>query len=74
MRNIFPCGWVWECIKLRVSDAKCLRLARSATTAASNNRNKEVVLKSCTSFTDCISEINNTQIDNVKVWSSTEYV
>ena len=32
--------------------------------AAPNNRNKEVAFKNCTPFTDCISEINNTQIDN----------
>ena len=29
-------------------------------------RNKEVMFKHCTPFTDCISEINNTQIDNAK--------
>ena len=27
---------------------------------------KEVVFKSCVPFTDCISEINNSQIDNAK--------
>ena len=31
-----------------------------------NNGNKEVVFKNCTLFADCISEINNTQIDNAK--------
>ena len=31
-----------------------------------NNADKEVVLKSCAPFTDCINEINNTQIDNTK--------
>ena len=31
-----------------------------------NNGNKEVVFKNCTPFTDCISEINNAQIDNSK--------
>ena len=31
-----------------------------------NNIDKEVVLKSCAPFTDCINEINNTQIDNTK--------
>ena len=30
-----------------------------------NNGNKEV-FKNCVSFTDCISEINNIQIDNAK--------
>ena len=31
--------------------------------SASNNRSKEVVFKNCAPFTDCISEINNLQID-----------
>ena len=32
--------------------------------AATNNIDKKVIIKSCTPFTDCISEINNTQVDN----------
>ena len=31
-----------------------------------DNNDKEVVFKNSTSFTDCISEINNKQIDNDK--------
>ena len=31
-----------------------------------NNRDKEVVYKNYTPFTNCVSEINNTQIDNDK--------
>ena len=31
-----------------------------------NNVNKEVVIKNCTPFTDCISVIDNTQTDNSK--------
>ena len=31
-----------------------------------SNGNKEVLFKNCTPFTDCISEINNTQVDNAK--------
>ena len=34
--------------------------------AAANNTNKKVIFKSCAPFTNCISEINNTQIDNAK--------
>ena len=34
--------------------------------AAVNNTNKKVMFKNCASFTNCISEINNTQIDNAK--------
>ena len=31
-----------------------------------NNTNKKVIFKNCAPFTNCISEINNTQIDNAK--------
>ena len=31
-----------------------------------DERNKGVILKNCASFTDCISELNNTQTDNAK--------
>ena len=31
-----------------------------------DGRNKWVIFKNCAPFTDCISEINNTQIDNAK--------
>ena len=34
--------------------------------AAANNTNKKVIFKNCAQFTNCISEINNTQIDNAK--------
>ena len=36
------------------------------TDAAANNTNKKVIFKNCAPFTNCISEINNTQIDNAK--------
>ena len=32
--------------------------------AAANNSNKKVIFKNCVPFTNCISKINNTQIDN----------
>ena len=34
--------------------------------AAANNTNKKVIFKNCAPYTNCISEINNTQIDNAK--------
>ena len=34
--------------------------------AAVNNTNKKVIFKNCAPFTNCISEISNTQIDNAK--------
>ena len=30
------------------------------------NTNKEVIFKNCAPFTDCMSKINNTQVDNAK--------
>ena len=38
----------------------------AAADADANNTNKKVIFKNCTPFTNCISEINNTQVDNAK--------
>ena len=38
----------------------------SGTAAVPNNRNIKVVSKNCAPFTNCISEINNMQVDNTK--------
>ena len=38
----------------------------TAAGAAANNTNKKVIFKNCAPFTNYISEINNTQIDNAK--------
>ena len=37
-----------------------------AADANANNTNKKVVFKNCARFTNCISEINNTLVDNAK--------
>ena len=34
--------------------------------AAANNTGKKVIFKTCPQFTNCISKINNTQIDNAE--------
>ena len=34
--------------------------------AAANNIDKKVIFKNCASFTNCISKINNTQVDNAE--------
>ena len=34
--------------------------------ADANNTNKKVIFKNCAPFTNCISKINNTQVDNAK--------
>ena len=36
------------------------------TAAAANNTNKKVIFKNCAPCTNCLSKINNTQIDNVE--------
>ena len=38
----------------------------AAADADANYTNKKVTLKNCTPFTNCISEVNNTQVDNAK--------
>ena len=56
------------------SDAYILVKGKFTITAAGDDeaarqadeRNKGVVFKNCTPFTNCISEINNTQADNAK--------
>ena len=35
-------------------------------TAANPNNRKNIIIKNCVLFTDCVSEINNAQIDNTK--------
>ena len=38
----------------------------AAADADANNTNKKVIFKNCAPFTNYISEINNTQVDNAK--------
>ena len=38
----------------------------AAAGADANNTGKKVIFKNCAPFTDCISKINNTQVDNAK--------
>ena len=52
----------------------------AAQSAGANNINKKVIFKNCAPFTNCISEINNTQIDNatdidivMSMYNLTEY-
>ena len=34
--------------------------------ANANNANKKVIFKNCAAFINCISEINNTEVDNTR--------
>ena len=44
----------------------CGTITVAALEAGGGNNSIEVVFKNCAPFTNCISEINNTQIDNAK--------
>ena len=46
-------------------NASITALNTAVSQAESNNR-KNITIKNCATFTNCISEINNTQIDNAK--------
>ena len=47
----------------------------TAAGAAVNNSNKKVMFKSCASFNNCISKINNAHVDDAqKSWYSNAYV
>ena len=43
-----------------------ISVSNTAVAGAANNTNRKVVFKNCAPFTNCISKINNTQIDNAK--------
>ena len=43
-----------------------LKLQFAVADADANNTNKKALFKICALFTNCISEINNTQVDNAK--------
>ena len=43
-----------------------IKFSETGTVAPSNNRKKYIIIKNSASFTDCMSEINNMQIDNAK--------
>ena len=41
-----------------------ITVPNTGTAASPDDGNKKVILKSCTPFTNCISEINKTQVDD----------
>ena len=43
-----------------------ITINKRATAAAPTNTNKKVIFENCAPFTNCISKINNTQIDNAE--------
>ena len=49
-----------------ISVKETITVENTETAAAPNNRNKKVIFKNCAPFTECISEINNKEIDRAK--------
>ena len=43
-----------------------ITFSHTGAAAAPNKRNKKVTFKNCAPFTDCISEVNNTEMDHIK--------
>ena len=43
-----------------------ITVSNTAGDAAVNNTNKKVIFKNCAPFISCITEINNTQVDNAE--------
>ena len=62
MLNLILCDYSDAYIALKGP----ITVLNTGTATASSIRNKEVVFKNCAPFTDCICEINNTQIYNAK--------
>ena len=56
----------WEYSHTYIAFKGIITVPNTPAAAAPSNKNKEVVFKNCAPFTDCISEINYTQIDNTK--------
>ena len=53
----------WEYSHTYIAFKGIITVPNTPAAAAPSNKNKEVVFKNCAPFTDCISEINNLQID-----------
>ena len=58
------CDYSDACILVKGTISVSNTAAQGA--AVNNYNNKKVIFKNCAPFTNCISEINNTQIDNAK--------
>ena len=59
---------------------RTITVRNTVTAAAPDNKDKKVIFKNCALFTNCISEINNTQIHNatdldvvMSIYNLTEY-
>ena len=43
-----------------------MTVPKTGTAANPNNRNKKLIFKNCAPFIDCVSKINNKEIDHAK--------
>ena len=59
------CGYSDAYILLSGTTSVAGAVTDNAATATDRN-NKQAIFKNCAPFTDCITEINNTQVDNAK--------
>ena len=57
---------LWDYSDAYILVKETISVNNTAAQGAANNTNKKVTFKNCAPFTNCISEINNTQIDNAK--------
>ena len=53
-------------LRSSLCDYSDISVNNTGTATAPTNRNKKVIFKNCASFTNCISKINNTQVDNAE--------
>ena len=65
MLKSIPCNYKDAFILLKVTITVVGQRADAASIAAETNNN-QVIFKNRAPFNDCISEINNTQVDNAK--------
>ena len=56
------CGYSNEYILVKIT----ITVPNIGTAAAPDNKNKRVMFKNCATFTDCISKMNNPQVDHAK--------
>ena len=56
-----------DCSDAYILVQECISVNNTAADGdAANNTNKKVIFKNCAPFTNCIKEINNTEVDNAK--------
>ena len=55
-----------DCSDAYIFVSATITVSNTVAVAAAGNNRKNKILKNCAPFTNCISEINNTQIDNAK--------